>query len=53
MKRLALATLLLAAPALIRAQQATETKLMNAIAKYEAFNVEGARPDLLAIISPG
>jgi hypothetical protein len=53
MKRLALATLLLAAPALIRAQQATETKLMNAIAKYEAFNVEGARPDLLSIISPG
>lgn len=53
MKRLALATLLLATPALARAQQATETKLQSAIAKYEAFNVEGARPDLLAIISPG
>lgn len=53
MKRLALATLLLATPAMARAQQATETKLRTAIAKYEAFNVEGARPDLLAIISPG
>jgi len=53
MKRLALATLLLATPALAPAQQATETKLRQAIAKYEAFNVEGARPDLLAIISPG
>jgi hypothetical protein len=53
MKRLALATLLLAAPALISAQQATETKLRNAIARYVAFDVEGARPELLQIISPG
>jgi hypothetical protein len=53
MKRLALATLLLATPALARAQQATETRLLNAIARYEAFDVEGARPVLLQIISPG
>lgn len=54
MKRLALATLLLATPALSRAQQAdTETRLSNAIQLYEAFNVEAARPILLQIISPG
>jgi hypothetical protein len=53
MKRLALATLLLAAPALVSAQQATETKLQNAIARYKAFDVEGARPVLLQIVSPG
>ena len=53
MRRLALATLLLATPALARAQQATETRLLNAIARYEAFDVEGARPVLLQIISPG
>ena len=52
MKRLALATLLLATPALARAQQATETRLNNAIVRYEAFDVEGARPILLQIISP-
>ena len=52
MKRLALATLLLAAPALVRAQQATETRLQGAIARYEAFDVEGARPIFLQIISP-
>ena len=54
MKRLALATLLLATPALSRAQQAdTKTRLDNAISLYEAFNVEAARPILLQIISPG
>ena len=53
MKRLALATLLLAAPALVSAQQATETKLQSAIARYKAFDVEGARPVLQQIISPG
>lgn len=53
MKRLALAALLVATPALARAQQATETRLLNAIQRYEAFDVEGARPILLQIISPG
>jgi hypothetical protein len=53
MKRLALATLLLATPALATAQDAsTESRLANAIARYEAFDVEGARPILLQIISP-
>ena len=53
MKRLALATLLLGTPALVGAQQATQTKLQNAIARYEAFDVENARPALLQIVSPG
>lgn len=53
MKRLALAALLVATPALARAQQDTESRLANAIARYEAFDVEGARPILLQIISPG
>ena len=53
MKRLTLAALLLAAPAVASAQDAsTESRLANAIARYEAFDVEGARPILLQIISP-
>lgn len=39
-------------PAVGRAQQATETRLQGAIARYEAFDVEGARPIFLQIISP-
>jgi hypothetical protein len=53
MKRLALAALLLATPSLSRAQQSTEDRLNQAIALYEAFNVEAARPILQAIVSPG
>jgi tetratricopeptide (TPR) repeat protein len=49
----AAAALLLAAPSLVHAQQATQTRLQNAIARYEAFDVEGARPILLQIVSPG
>src|SRR5688572_27250283 len=52
MKRLALATLLLAAPALSRAQSSTQDQIDRAIALYEAFNVEQARPLLLAVVSP-
>ena len=52
MKRLALATLLLAAPALSRAQSSTQDQIDRAIGLYEAFQVEQARPLLLAVISP-
>ena len=48
------ATLLLATPAIARAQGAsTKDRLDQAIALYEAFNVEAARPILREIISPG
>jgi hypothetical protein len=50
MRRL-LACLLLAGPALANAQ-ATEDRLKDAIDKYTAFNIEGARPILLQIVSP-
>ena len=52
MKRLALAALLVAAPALCGAQQSTADRLRQAIDLYEAFNVEAARPILTQIISP-
>src|SRR5438105_6855815 len=51
MKRLALATLMLAAPALSLAQS-TQDQIDRAITLYEAFQVEQARPLLLAVISP-
>src|SRR5688572_29193566 len=52
MKRLALATLRLATPALSRAQSSTQDQIERAIQLYEAFNVEAARTLLLAVISP-
>lgn len=51
--RFALLALLIAAPGVARAQQSTEDRLNQAIALYEAFNVEAARPILQAIVSPG
>lgn len=52
MRRLPLALLLLALPALAPAQGTTSENIARAIAMYEAFNVEGARPILQQIISP-
>ena len=48
--RLACSLLLVAAPAAVHAQ--TEENLKRAIDMYNAFNIEGARPILLSIISP-
>jgi hypothetical protein len=53
MKRFVLASVLLAMPTIAAAQQSTEDRLYQAIALYEAFNVEAARPILQAIVSPG
>lgn len=50
MKRF-LAFLLIACPTLAGAQS-TEDRLKDAIEKYTAFNIEGARPILLQIVSP-
>ena len=44
--------LLLAAPAAAGAQQSTGDQLKRAIEMYNGFNIEGARPILLNIISP-
>ena len=48
--RLALFALLL--PTLARAQASTEEQLKRAVDMYNGFNIEGARPILLNIISP-
>lgn len=53
MRALGLAALLLAAPAASRAQASTQDQINQAVALYEQFNVEAARPILLKIISPG
>jgi hypothetical protein len=50
--RYLLAALLCAAPVVGTAQQSTRDQLTRAIAMYNAFNIEGARPILLNIISP-
>lgn len=55
MRRLTLAAVatLLAVPASrVAAQQSTHDQITRAIAMYNAFNIEGARPILLNIISP-
>lgn len=52
MRRLGLAALLLTAPAVTRAQS-TKQQIDSAVALYQQFNVEAARPILLKIISPG
>jgi hypothetical protein len=44
--------MLLAAPAAAGAQQSTADQLQRAIDMYNGFNIEGARPILLNIISP-
>jgi len=51
MKRAVASFLLLAAAATARAQS-TEDRLKDAIEKYNAFQIEGARPILLNIVSP-
>lgn len=50
MRRLALTVVMLAVPVAARAQ--TEENLRRAIDMYTQFNIEGARPILLNIISP-
>src|SRR5437762_349884 len=51
MKRALASLLLLFASAAARAQS-TEDRLKDAIEKYNAFQIEGARPILLNIVSP-
>jgi hypothetical protein len=52
MRRSWSALLLIALPSLLHAQGSTEDNLKKAIDMYQAFNIEGARPILLNIISP-
>jgi hypothetical protein len=52
MRRLGLAIVLLGAPVVGVAQQSTADNIKRAIDMYNNFNIEGARPILLNIISP-
>lgn len=52
LRRRVVTGLLLAVPAFAGAQQSTEDQLRRAIDMYNGFNIEGARPILLNIISP-
>ena len=52
LKRILLAAILIATPVAVGAQQSTADQLQRAKAMYAAFNIEGARPILLNIISP-
>ena len=51
-RRAAIAAILLA-PVALSAQQSTEGELRRAVQYYNSFNIEGARPILENILSPG